>query len=108
MRTSKSNLGGAQTITNADVYSPTIGLDQAYGYAIQAIWTGASLAGSVKLQSTVDGSTWSDVSGSSQSVSGPGSNIWNVQSAFYTSVRAYFTYSSGSGGITFWEQTKGP
>lgn len=108
MRTSRSPLNGAQTITNADVASPTIGLDQAYGFAIQAIWTGGSLAGTVKLQASVDGSTWSDISGSSQSISGPGSYLWNVQAAFYAYVRSYFTYSSGSGTITTWEQTKGP
>jgi len=108
MRTQKSNQGGAITITSVDVPGVAVGLDQDYGYAVQAIWTGGTLAGTVKLQASIDGVTWSDVTGTSQAVSGAGNFLWNVNGAFYAFVRAYFVYSSGSGAITYWTLVKGP
>lgn len=108
MRFSKSPLAGTTSAIAANVTSNEILLDQDYGFAFQAIWTGASLVGTVKLQSTVDGTTWTDITGTTQTVNGPGNFLWNVNGAFYWKARAFFTYTSGTGTITFWASTKGP
>lgn len=109
MRFSKSPLAGILTVTNADVISNAIDISQDYGFAFQAIWTGSSpLVGTVKVQSTVDGNTWSDIPNTTQNVNGAGSFLWNVNGAFYSKARVYFTYTSGNGTIEFWASTKGP
>lgn len=116
MRPSLGVLSGPTAITSADVQSAVLSLLQMYGYAIQAEWTGASLTGTVKLQASIDyqpanpaaNGTWSDIPGSAQAISGPGSFLWNVEGAFYPYVRAYFVYGSNSGSITFLQCAKGP
>ncbi len=107
MRFSKT-IPNTVTVTASDVHSQVITLTQDYGYAAQAVWSG-TLVGTIKLQATIDGTTWSDVAGSSQAVtSGSGSFLWNVNGAFYDSVRVYFTRASGTGSIVFNFETKGP
>lgn len=115
MRTQRTVLTGGNpgapvsaVITNADYVSSAFGLEQDYGCAIQAIWTGAAIAGTIKLQATIDDVTWSDIVDSSETVSGPNSFIWNLNGTFYNQIRAYFTYGSGSGTLQLWAQNKGP
>lgn len=84
------------TLTSAPVE-----LDHIYGYAVQAVFTG-SPAGTVKLQASCDPPTayatagatpanWTDVTDSSQAVSGAGSYLPNVIGGFYNWVRIVFT-----------------
>lgn len=101
-------IGSQQTITNQNIASPTLQIDQQYGYAIHAMWIDATLNGTVKLQASIDGDNWTDITGSTQTVSGPGDFMWNVNGAMYLYARAYFTWVSGSGYITFNSSTKGP
>jgi len=90
-------------------------LKNAIGYAIQLIVTG-TLTGAVKLQGSVDPVTgqsnqiptnWTDVQDSSQSVTGAGTVVWNVEDVFYNWVRVVYTASSGSGTIAGTINTKG-
>lgn len=107
MRFSRSPLGGAITVTT-NVFSAEILLDQHYGYAFQAIWSG-TLVGLLKVQTTIDGQTWSDMYGSDWDVAtGDGSFLWNNDAAFYYKARLHFVWTSGAGEITFWATTKGP
>lgn len=109
MRVSKFQMAFSPiTVTNADVFTGPTTLQQDYGYAVQAIWTGSTLAGTISLQATIDGIDWSTITGTPQTVNGPGSFVWNVDSSIYDQVRVYFTYGSGSGGITVWQEVKGP
>lgn len=104
-----------QILTNgdlsADVYSEIIDLNQIFSYSIQAVWTGSSAAGTLKLQVSDDmagyygqsNSTsfvvnWSDYTGSSTTVSGPGNFLWNVTDVGYRWVRLAFIASGGSSG----------
>lgn len=84
------------TIVNADVFTTGLTISGAIGYAMQAVWS-SGMVGTVKLQATVNGLQWSDITGTSQAISGANSYIWNVANTFYDQVRVYFTYTSGSG-----------
>lgn len=108
--TPNNTMTGTATIsTNA------IPVDQIYGFAIQAVWTGTS-AGTLKLQASSDPApkssnvstggpyavtNWTDVTNSSTAVvSGGGNFMWNFNGAFYNYVRLVYTNSSGTGAIT--------
>lgn len=104
-------------VLSANRNSNGIYLNQTFVYSIQAIWTGASALGSVKIQISNDNvqvkqysnllSTlpdpaanvvnWTDYSGTSQAISGPGSFMWNFSDCGYAWVRAAFTFTSGTG-----------
>ena len=102
---------GQQVITNGSMASTSINstafdLDQFIGYSCQAVWTGASAAGTLKLQISDDLvtdcsaiSNWIDYTNSSYTVSGAGSYLWNASQANYRCVRAVYTKSSGTGTL---------
>lgn len=94
-------------------------LAHAWGYSIQAIITG-TLAGSIKLQGSCDPApdanfsaanypvvNWTDISGSTQTVSGVGSITWDVSRSAYSWVRVVYTAASGTGTISEQIFTKG-
>lgn len=70
----------------------------ATGYAVQAVWTGAGAAGTLKLQTSNDNITYDDLTGSSTVVAGAGSYVWNVWTCNYNYVKCVFTHSGGSAG----------
>lgn len=100
--------------------SPSSGaypLAQVYGFAIQMVITG-TLAGTVKLQGSTDpgvgpGSSrpnvtnWTDIAGSSVTVSGAGTVTWNFNGAFYSWVQLVYTNASGTGNVSAQINTKG-
>lgn len=108
MRSSGLQAIGTASAIAADIYSSAVSINQDYGYAVQAVWTGAGLQGTCSLQATVDGSTWSDIPSTSATVNGAGSFLWNVTGAFYLKFRVKFAYSAGPGTIAFYSNTKGP
>lgn len=63
--------------------------------------TPTALAGaSVKLQASVDGSTYIDLSGTSQSITASGDFMWNVADAMYPMFRAVYTLTAGQLSVT--------
>lgn len=74
-------------------------LAQIYGYGIQANFSG-SPAGTLKIQASIDGVGWSDIPGSSFTVTGAGSFLWNVTSSNYLYVQMIWTPTSGSGTLS--------
>lgn len=78
-----------------------------FAYSIQGIITG-SAAGTIKLQASNDQAfapsvptNWTDITGSSQSVSGAGTVMWNVLSnPSYAWVRVVYTNATGTGTLT--------
>jgi hypothetical protein len=78
---------------------PALPLKFMWGYCMQAVWTGATAAGTLKLQASNDSVNWSDITGSSTVVSGPGSYIWNAGDAWYPYVQLVFVQSSGTGNL---------
>ena len=86
--------------------------------SIQAVWTGATAAGTLTLQISDDdvpvnpASTsgnadpaanvvnWSTYTGSSETVSGPGNFLWNMVFVGFRWVRLSYTASSGTGSLS--------
>lgn len=97
---------------NADIVGPAMGLDQDFGYAVQANYTtSGSLGGTFKLQASLDynpgtpqsggafnAGNWVDISGSPETISGAGTFIWNAEGTFYPWVRLIYTHFSGDTG----------
>ncbi len=53
------------------------------------------IIGTVKLQASLDNSTYFDVSGSSQNIAGAGTYMWNVSDAFYKWIRVQTNITNG-------------
>ena len=101
-----ANMTGTSTIN-----SDPIALDQIYGFAVQAFWTGTPV-GNFKLQVSCDApgdttqtsnggpdkvTNWTDLTGSTQAAGGLSYFVWNINGAFYRYVRLVYTNTSGSG-----------
>lgn len=79
-----------------------VGLEHIANYSIQLVFTGTP-SGSFKLQCSNDDSdpsNWTDISGSSQTVSAAGSVTWNVENAGYKWVRVVYTFTASTGSLT--------
>lgn len=72
-----------------------------FEYSIQAIWSsGSSPVGTLKIQASIDGSTFVDISGTVVGVTGnSGSVMWNVEGHSYKFLQLVYTRSSGSGTL---------
>jgi len=94
-------------------------LAHVWGYSIQAIFTGSPV-GTLKLQGSSDPVpdanfsaanypvvNWTDIAGSSNSVTGAGTIAYDVSRSAYSWVRAIYTPTSGTGTITVQFFTKG-
>lgn len=87
-------------------------LAHTFGFSIQLLITG-TIAGSVKLQgsddpvpdsnflaTTMTVTNWTDIVGSTQSITGAGTLTYNVSDSMFNFVRVIYTYGSGTGTIT--------
>lgn len=114
----KSNViilfNGASMTGTVTLNSNPIRIDQIYGFAVQAEWTGTP-TGAFKLQASCDSppngsqvsnggpdtvTNWTDIANSSYSISGSAGNyMWNFTGSFYNYVRLVYTNTSGSGSL---------
>lgn len=122
MRYAPINLASA-VVMNQTFNSNGVNLNQIGLYSVQAVWTGASAAGTVKLQVSNDpvqvvtspmtanpgGNVvnWSDYSGTVQTVSGPGSFFWKINDVSELWMRFVFTFGSGTGSLLVQAVIKG-
>lgn len=83
---------------SATITGPWLDITYFQGFSIEALWTGATAAGTIKLQASngLAGSN-PDIPGSAQPVAGPGSYLWNLDGQNYKKVRLVFTPTSGTG-----------
>jgi hypothetical protein len=58
-------------------------------------FTPAALSASIKLQASANGTTWEDVSSTSQTITADSSLIWNVADCYYPFVRQALTLTGG-------------
>lgn len=111
----------------ASINSKGMELFQGFVYSIQAIWTGASAAGTIKIQVSNDNVppvqyssmgddasnpsarviNWIDYPATDQTISGPGQFMWNFSDTGYAWVRVVFTRASGTGSLTINAWIKG-
>lgn len=105
------NIIPAATVLNTTVSSTPMQLYEMYGFSIQVIITGTP-TGTFKLQASDDPvyassvpagarvvTNWTDVAGSSQSVTAAGSVMWSATDAMYNFIRVVYTDAS-SGAST--------
>lgn len=95
---------------SVNITSPEYSVYQIYGWSAQFTFTGAPV-GVLKVQASDDpmyvaeGTTpqpthWSDISGSSTSISAAGDVMYNFNGSFYNWIRFVYTATSGTGSIT--------
>jgi hypothetical protein len=98
-----------------EIDSAPLRVDQIFGLAIQATWTGTP-NGTIKLQASCDTpptasqvanggpdavTNWSDISDSSYSISGVAGNyMWNINGAFYNYIRIVYVNASSTGSLS--------
>lgn len=108
-----NNVDASTSFNSGNIY-----IENCFSYSVQVVVTG-TVAGSLKLQasndviniqSDPDGSgvtNWTDITGSTQAISGAGNGIYNVSSSIYKWLRAVYTSSSGTGNMTITVEAKG-
>jgi hypothetical protein len=95
-----------QLVSNAnaavDITSVPLNLGDMRGYSLAVDFSGGggNLAGTLKLQASIDNSLWIDVTGSSQAVTSSTDHMWSVTDAEYRYVRVSWTFTSGTGNMT--------
>lgn len=97
----------------ADIESDEVLIDQIYGFAIQAVYTGTP-NGTLKVQASCDDVktssdvvNWIDVSGATATITAAGSVIVQVSYAFYKWFKVVFVRTSGTGSLTITYNGKG-
>jgi hypothetical protein len=100
-----------QIVTGADMSSGTItseslpALHAAIG-AVHAVFTG-SPTGTIKIQSSIDGVNWTDITGSSRSITAAGDIMWNLNNIGFNYFRLVYIATSGTGTLNAWSNFKG-
>lgn len=89
---------------NVNIASAAIDVRFNFGYALQAVYTGSTISGTLKLQGSCDPATgyspiggptnWTDISNSSVVISAAGSQLYNVTDVMYNWVRLVYTDAS--------------
>lgn len=94
-----SQLLSAQSLV-ASVNSSAAEIGSYEGISVQSTYTGTP-TGTLKLQCSNDGVTFSDVPTATVSLAGAaGSTLWNIPDAYYRFVRISYTATSGTGSVT--------
>jgi hypothetical protein len=91
----------------ANITSPSIHIRDVSAATLQANWTGTP-SGSLILQISNDELVWTDYSGSTALVSGPGNFAWNMLSAPFPFVRINYLFAGGTGLLNLTLSGKGP
>lgn len=100
--------------------SPAFLLDQMFGVSFQVIIAGTPI-GTMKLQGSNDFGTnvlngnnptlgvtnWTDITGSSQSITGAGTGVYNAVNDLFRWIKVVYTAVSGSGSISVRVNAKG-
>jgi len=69
-------------------------------YSIEAVVTAASsLNGTLKIQVSVSGNNWSDLTGSTLTLTTDGTSIYSISEVAYNYVRLVWTRTGGSGTL---------
>lgn len=78
---------------NADITSSEININEVKGFAMQAVWNGATGASSsdlILIQGSCDGSTWSTVDTKNLGSSTSGSILVNIDHPHYSYMRVFY------------------
>jgi hypothetical protein len=83
----------------ASFNGPAVPTSSSEGLSFQVAWTGATAAGTFKIQASNDSVTWIDLPGLSSVVAGPGAVFWNMASIFFQYARLVFVQTGGTGSV---------
>lgn len=89
----------AGNMASASLTSENIILNQLSSTDIQCVFTGAPV-GTLKIQTSADGSTWSDWADSSYSIAAAGDVTYLVEKMPAQFMRVVYTKGSGTGALT--------
>lgn len=90
-----------QTVQSASFNSDQFNVQQFANWAIQLdIASQSSLNVAVKVQATLNGTSWADVPSTSTSFTANGTFIWTYANAGYIGIRLAFTFTAGSALFT--------
>lgn len=90
----------------ASVTTSAIPLSDMTNYSFQVIFTGSDVAGSLKLQCSLNNVKFEDIPDSVQAVTASEGALYTVSVSSYKYARLVWTYSSGTGNITVLAATK--
>lgn len=85
---------------SVNITSIPLALGDLQVFSIHADFTGATLAGTLQLQASNDGTDFVDITGASQVVASAGSHVFNVVNAAYKFVRLTWAQTGGTGNLT--------
>lgn len=87
------------TSMGASITSDPINLSTKDAFAVHAIYTGSPV-GTISLEASIDGVSYSTIAGSSTTISGASDVFLNVKEANYMWARLVYSFTSGSGSLT--------
>ncbi len=96
LRTIESTITDAAAVV-ADESSSAVDISHVQSWSAQVIWTSTTAAGTVQIEESNDGSTWSVISGKTQAISNNSGNVMlsgTDQASKW--IRATIDYTSGS------------
>ena len=81
----------------ADESSASIDMENLQTWSAQVIWTSTTAAGTVQIEESNDGSTWSTISGKTQAISNDSGDVMLTGTDFAPKwIRATIDFTSGS------------
>lgn len=83
----------------ASFTGPTIATAASEGLCFQAVWVGATAAGTLRVQASNDGVVWTDLTFTDQVVAGPDSYLANLSGIFFQYARLAFVRTGGTGTL---------
>ena len=86
----------------ANFTSDTISTGRNDLVGIQIIFSGSSPTGTFTLQASIDGSTWTTISGSSIAVSADGDVFYSISDMTYPYVRVNYVRTSGTATVNIY------
>lgn len=99
MRVLPETILSAGDMSQASLTSLNISLNQLSSVSIQCVFTGAP-SGTIKLQFSVDATTWTDDADSSYTIAAAGDLMYLVNKMPAQYVRSVYTKSGGTGSLT--------
>mgnify|MGYP003652395038 CR=1 FL=1 len=84
----------------SSVTSGAYDLGDLMGYSAQVLLSGSNVAGTLKVQASLDNVTYVDVPGSIVSITSSADQIYNYSDVQYRFFKVDWVYASGTGNIT--------
>ena len=86
-------------MSQASISSSALDIREAHHVAVQAVWTGSSPVGTLSVQGSIDGSTYTEVQSASAVSGNSGSLLINLSNVAYSNLKLVYTKTSGTGTI---------